>query len=308
MQKFLQYASNMYYQGSPIMSDAEFDRLAEIHNFNEVGHQVTGGVRHMYPMLSLQKAYGQEEIPSAILAANPISTTKLDGAAISLLYSNGKLQLALTRGDGKMGQDITSKMQYLVPIEIACIKTIQITGEIVAPRSIPNARNYAAGSLNLKDIQEFTTRDLAFMAYECTPNTQPTYLEQMQCLKRLGFRTVLTDNTNEYPNDGVVIRINDYAVFNSLGATSHHPRGAVAVKQRQEGVVTKLLEVVWQVGKSGVVSPVAILEPIVIGEATISRATLHNIQYIEELGLEIGCNVEVIRSGEIIPRVVCRVE
>jgi DNA ligase (NAD+) len=307
MKQFLEDAAIAYYSGFPFLTDAEFDRLAEIHNYNSVGHKITDGIAHMYPMFSLQKAYSQDEIPSHFSPGNHTITTKLDGAAISLLYSNGKLQLALTRGDGKVGQDITAKMQYLVPVEITTTKTIQITGEVVAPKSIPNARNYAAGSLNLKDLNDFKSRPLSFFAYECTPNTELTYVEQLGLLKLLGFRTVLTDETEEFPNDGEVMRINDYKTFQSLGYTAHHPRGAVALKTIQEGVVTKLLDVVWQVGKSGVVSPVAILEPVLIGEATVSRATLHNIQYIEELGLDIGCNVEVIRSGEIIPRVVRRV-
>ena len=92
-----------------------------------------------------------------------------------------------------------------------------------------------------------------------------------------------------------------------MGYTAHHPKGAFALKEKQQGVITKLLDVIWQTGKSGIVSPVAILEPVIIGEATISRATLHNISYIRELGLEIGCQVEVIRSGEIIPRIVKRI-
>jgi DNA ligase (NAD+) len=93
-----------------------------------------------------------------------------------------------------------------------------------------------------------------------------------------------------------------------MGYTAHHPRGAFALKEQKEGVITELLDVVWQVGKSGVVSPVAILRPVEVGEALVSRATLHNIEYIRSLNLEIGCNVEVIRSGEIIPRIVRRVD
>ena len=93
-----------------------------------------------------------------------------------------------------------------------------------------------------------------------------------------------------------------------LGHTSKHPRGAFALKEQAQGVATTLIDVVWQLGKSGVVSPVAILDPIEIGGATVSRATLHNIEYIRDLDLEIGCGVEVIRSGEIIPRIVRRVE
>jgi DNA ligase (NAD+) len=93
-----------------------------------------------------------------------------------------------------------------------------------------------------------------------------------------------------------------------MGFTSHHPRGAVALKEEKDGKITTLIDVVWQVGKSGVVSPVALLEPVDIDGAIVSRATLHNIEYIRSLNLEIGCSVEVIRSGEIIPRILRRVE
>ena len=93
-----------------------------------------------------------------------------------------------------------------------------------------------------------------------------------------------------------------------MGYTAHHPRGAFALKEQKEGVITELLDVVWQVGKSGVVSPVAILDPVEVEGAIVGRATLHNIEYIRSLDLEIGCKVEVIRSGDIIPRIVRRVD
>ena len=102
-------------------------------------------------------------------------------------------------------------------------------------------------------------------------------------------------------------RLDSNKAYDELGYTSKHPRGAFALKEQKTGVETTLQDVVWQVGKSGVVSPVAVLEPITIGDAIVSRATLHNIEYIRELNLEIGCQVEVIRSGEIIPRVVRRI-
>ena len=107
-----------------------------------------------------------------------------------------------------------------------------------------------------------------------------------------------------FPQDGKVVRVDSNTYFEKLGYTSHHPRGSFALKTRQAGVVTELLDVEWNVGKSGAVSPVAILSPCIIGDAVVSRATLHNQAYIEMLDLEIGCNVEVIRSGEIIPRIV----
>ena len=111
----------------------------------------------------------------------------------------------------------------------------------------------------------------------------------------------------EYPHDGKVFRIDSVSDFEEAGYTSHHPRGAFALKKQAEGVITTLLAVEWNVGRSGVVSPVAILEPVKIGEAVVSRATLHNPRFISEMNLEIGCKVEVIRSGEIIPKIVRRV-
>jgi len=133
----------------------------------------------------------------------------------------------------------------------------------------------------------------------------------MDILSRLGFNVITTFNPDspiKFPTDGAVYRLQDTEKFIELGHTSKHPRGAFALKEQKSGVITTLLDVVWQLGKSGIVSPVAILDPVVIGEANVSRATLHNIEYIRDLNLEIGCQVEVIRSGEIIPRIVRRVE
>ena len=105
-----------------------------------------------------------------------------------------------------------------------------------------------------------------------------------------------------------MFRVDSYSYFDKLGHTAHHPRGAYAFKKREAGVVTKLIGVEWNTGKSGIVAPTGLLEPIEINGATISRATLHNIAFIRELDLEIGCSVEIIRSGEIIPKVVRRVD
>ena len=216
--------------------------------------------------------------------------------------------MALTRGDGKKGLDITDKIRHLVPNEIFNKKPTQITGEIVAPKEIPNARNYAAGALNLKDIEEVKRRDLTFVSYGVQPAICPDWVEDMRMLQHMEFNTAIDSNWEQFPQDGDVWRIVSHKEFDELGYTAHHPRGAFALKEKQEGIVTKLLDVKWQVGKSGAVSPVAILEPCIIGEATVSRATLHNMAIIEALDLEIGCMVEVIRAGEIIPQIVARVD
>ena len=314
MSKFLDYAAQMYYEGTPVISDEEFDTLAERSNYISVGY--TGGdIEHTYRMYSLQKKVVGDNIDS-MLEGNVVWTPKLDGAAVSLTYVSGRLRLALTRGDGIKGKDITEKMKCLVPDKVVSRmssvymgRIAQITGEVVAKKDIPNARNYAAGSLNLKDIEEFKRRELKFIAYGVQPSlSNITWSQDMKWLRDFEhFSTVIDSDWREYPHDGKVARLDNVTNFNKMGYTAHHPKGAFALKEKQQGVITKLLDVIWQTGKSGIVSPVAILEPVIIGEATISRATLHNISYIRELGLEIGCQVEVIRSGEIIPRIVKRI-
>jgi DNA ligase (NAD+) len=239
-----------------------------------------------------------------------VRTPKLDGAAVSLQYVNGHIAQALTRGDGNLGRDITLKLEELVPNVISIKGKIQITGEVVAPDTITNARNFAAGSLNLKDLLEFRSRckDLVFVAYDIQGVEYERLSEAMDHLAQNGFEVITHFDASGYPTDGEVFRVDNYAAFYKMGYTAHHPRGAFALKEQKDGVTTELLDVVWQVGKSGVVSPVAILKPVEVGDALVSRATLHNIEYIRSLNLEIGCSVEVIRSGEIIPRIVRRVD
>lgn len=314
MEHFLDYLSSKYYEGNPVVSDSEFDRLSDAYGYNKVGHTITDGVPHLIRMYSLQKVFSDEDLKDFISRRDFISTPKFDGAAISLLYVGGKLVLGLTRGDGNLGRDITEKVVTLVPNSIECDITVQVTGEVVAPCDIPNARNFAAGSLNLKDMDEFLSRPLQFIAYDIQKEEAPgtlkdTYLDALDFLEAQGFATALDwALADKYPIDGSVFRLNDNKAYSELGYTAHHPRGSVAKKELKDGVLTTLLDVVWQVGKSGVVSPVAILDPVEIDGANISRATLHNIQYIRALNLEIGCKVEIIRSGEIIPRVVKRVD
>lgn len=306
MKQFLNNASRAYYEGSPFLTDAEFDSLAKKYNYNSVGHSITDGIPHLYKMYSLQKFFSEEEFPSDY--NKYIKTPKLDGAAISIVYVKGHIAVALTRGDGNVGRDITEKVKTLVPNTISIEKTVQITGEIVCPSSIENARNVASGSLNLKNLEEFLTRPLSFVAYNMEGVDVPSFIETLELLSKLNFNVVTEFDSELFPTDGLVYRINNNSMFEKMGYTSHHPRGAFALKEVKEGVLTTLLDVIWQVGKSGVVSPVAILEPVEVQDAIVKRATLHNIDYIRSLNLEIGCTVEVIRSGEIIPRIVRRVD
>lgn len=308
MRDFIEKASLCYYSGAPIISDAEFDSLVAKYSYDQVGHTVTDGVPHLYRMYSLQKYF---DITEAGNISGYIKTPKLDGAAVSLLYVNKQFALGLTRGDGNLGRDITDKLALLVPPTISLRGEVQITGEIVCPSNVTNARNVASGSLNLKDIKEFEARaeNLVFVAYDLNKSglDYDEYTTILKALADQGFNAVNTFDASNYPTDGWVYRINNQKSFNKMGHTAHHPRGAFALKEQKEGVHTELLDVVWQVGKSGVVSPVAILDPVEVEGAIVGRATLHNIEYIRSLELEIGCTVEVIRSGEIIPRILRRV-
>jgi DNA ligase (NAD+) len=306
MKEFLDKCSEAYYAGNPLISDAAFDILCADCHYDPVGY-MDGDVPHEFQMYSLQKVY---EGDTPVQLSSSVVSPKLDGAAVALYYVEGHFAYALTRGDGKKGKDITENMRMLdFPKRIGVSnRFFQVTGEVVAPKSIKNARNYAAGALGLKDPQEFAERDLTFIAYGLQPYVLDSFWsEDMLNLKMQGFNTVIDSDWGQFPHDGLVFREDYYQDFDSKGYTAHHPRGTYAFKEKQEGVVTKLVDVVWQVGKSGVVAPVGILEPIKIGDATVSRATLHNMKYIEDLGLELGCKVEIIRSGEIIPRVVRRV-
>ena len=314
VKEYLRKASEAYYEGTPFISDREFDRLAEVSGFNEVGTSTSNNrFKHAFRMYSLQKVFEnehEEKSPLKNYEGKVTWTPKLDGAAVSLLYINGYLERALTRGDGKKGIDITGHMEHLVPNELKGThwKNItQITGEVVAPSSIKNARNYAAGALNLKDYGDFVTRDVRFIAYGVEPVTVGSYYYTLCSLNEVHFDTIVDQKWLEYPTDGMVCRIDNQTTFVEWGHTSHHPRGAYALKRIQKGVETTLIDVLWNVGKSGVVAPVGILEPVEIDGAKVSKATLHNMAYIEGLNLEIGCRVEVIRSGEIIPKIVRRI-
>lgn len=313
IKQYLDLASAEYFAGRPIMSDEAFDRLAETIGYHEVGAKQHENVcKHYYPMWSLQKYYEDEGAKPLADVKDKVCTAKLDGAAISLLYIDGQLVQALTRGDGVEGQDITAKViarKDLVPLNVPRCEPHQVIGEVVAVKEIPNSRNYSAGALNLKDIEEFKLRAISFFAYGVFPYLGETFTEDMQELTSQGFNTVLCEDLhNIYPCDGLVFRVNSNELFDLLGYTAKHPKGAYAKKVRQEAVETTILSVEWNVGKTGKVVPVAILEPIMIGDKKVSRATLNNPGFIESLGLCIGDRVGVILGGEIIPCITHKVE
>ena len=305
-------AKKYYEGGNSPLTDTEWDALYD--GLEDIGYTPESGIKHKHQMYSLQKTFDSQELDNWLRVTHEgqivACTPKLDGAAVSLTYSEGTLVSALTRGNGKIGLDVLNKVQYLVPTKINYLKEVQIDGEVVAPLFIPNARNYAAGSLNLKDPLEFKARcnELRFVAYDMRPYFIDSWVSVLSMVESFGISTVKSIDASLYPQDGKVFRVDNLDDWNKEGFTAHHPRGSLAFKEQKAGEITKLIDVEWQTGKSGVVTPVAILEPVVIGDALVQRATLHNMAHIEQLGLEIGCRVEVIRSGEIIPRIVRRVD
>lgn len=315
MKQYIQKLADAYEQGTPLVSDEEYDALSA-----KYGHSLgpTGEVPHMYRMYSLNKHYAKDgEYPLDIRKC--VRTPKLDGAAVNLQYLDGVFYRALTRGDGIKGRDVTSNVELLNIPKVIPINSgfVEIRGEVVASTKVTNSRNFASGALNLKSVEEFAERivegNLIFVAYDLKYSHKVwdlgnTYSENMDVLRYADFLVATFGEFDEYPKDGIVYRLDDNEEYERLGYTSKFPRGAFAFKEVQESVVTTLLDVVWQTGKSGKVTPVAILEPVLVGDATVSRATLNNIEYIEALGLEIGCLVEIIRSGEIIPKIVGRAD
>ncbi|AXQ66731.1 NAD-dependent DNA ligase [Vibrio phage vB_VpS_PG07] len=313
MQEYIRYLQKCYYEGNPVISNEEYDAL--VSRFGEDGLGVGGEFKHMYRMYSLDKVYpGRgEELPLPVEKC--IETPKLDGCAISLFYIGNKLVQGNTRGDG-----ITSpttfepwKLALLVPGELSSSSPIQITGEVVTTNPVKNMRNYASGAMQLKDEKEFRERvlegGLIFVAYgiqeaEDHAGIFPHYEQDMAWLSGEGFCTVVDSDWEDCPQDGRVFRLSSNRDFFDAGFTHKHPKGAFAVKEDEEGIWTKLVDLTWQTGKSGKVTPVAIFEPIFIDDAEITRATLNNAGYVENLGVYEGCEVCVIRSGGIIPKII----
>ena len=312
LKQYLDICKDAYYNGTPIITDEQYDALEEIYGDTSIGTQ-KGKIQHLKKMYSLKKYYIGESLP---IQNNEswIVTPKLDGAAISLCYRNGVLYQASTRGNGEAGEDILQHIIRIsdkleIPLVVEDRNTFQVSGEVVAPKYIPNARNYAAGALSLKNLEELDSKILRFFAYDYyTATTDIDYSGTLRWLSYLGFFTVTAEETEIYPMDGLVYRIDSISKYNELGYTSKHPRGAFAVKERTEGVKTTLLDVEWQPGKSGKITPVAILEPIIIDGATVSRATLNNVGFIQALDLHIGDSVMVERAGGIIPRIIKKAE
>lgn len=310
---YLEECKKSYYKGEPIISDSQFDALEDACSEDLTVGTNKGRFKHLYRMYSLQKYYTDEPLPSNLNSY--YKTPKLDGAAIALIYINGDLDSVVTRGDGTYGEEIThlfsdadkiSKMG--IPYGVSHTGLFQVTGEIVAKKTIQNARNYAAGALNLKHVWEFGEKEITFFAYSMQEPISILYENTLKKLEDMGFKTIKHESISFYPQDGKVYRLNSNPEFETQGYTNKHPRGAFALKERSEGVLTTLLRVEWETGKSGKVTPVAILDPVNIDGAKVSRATLNNPGFIKALDLHIGDAVMVERAGGIIPRIIKKAE
>ena len=294
----------------------------------------TGAVRHPSPMLSLDKCYLHTELGewASALEGDVVAMPKIDGLACALHYDRtGALVRAATRGDGTVGEDVTVNARVVggIPSRIKA-GPCEVRGEIflglaafekLTKENRTNPRNLAAGALRSKDPQVTQRAGLSFAAYDLRGTPLTTVSERLTQLEALGFdpiprmrgpREELSAIVNAmserrqslgYETDGVVIVADRVSEHERLGATAHHPRWAIAWKFQGEAGTSVLTGVEWSVARTGTITPVAIVEPVVLSGVTVSRATLHHVGRLEALGLTIGATLELVRRGGVIPHV-----
>ncbi len=374
-----------YVEARPEISDREYDALlCELENLerehpdlitpDSPTQRVSGEpigtfetVTHRTPMLSLANTYSREEVEDFDArvrkgletdAVEYVCELKVDGVAMSLVYENGHLVRAVTRGDGERGDVVTQNVRTIraIPLVLGNGESgmgngesgrLEVRGEIYmldadfqllnqameesGEKPYANARNTTAGTLKQKDAREVAKRTLQFTAYWLEESSeqrgvsseQRTHFDNVQRLKDLGFPTGrdvrLCRNIDEvmaYINewdsrrdtlpfqiDGVVIKVNNLRQQDELGSVARSPRWAIAYKYEAKKAQTVLRDITLQVGRTGVVTPVAELEPTLLAGSTISRATLHNEDYIKDLDLRIGDTVVIEKGGDVIPKV-----
>lgn len=372
------YNYEYYMNDTSLVSDSEFDALlAELTQLEQshpywaspvsptkrVGGEVNKNfaqVEHRYPMLSLGNTYSISEIEDfesrcrKLLGDVQFDYTcelKYDGVAIGLTYIDGQLTKAVTRGNGVVGDDITSNAKTIrtIPLRLQgdYPHEFEVRGEVIYPfdafesmnsqreadGELPfaNPRNAASGSLKLQDSRECAKRKLQFCSYflmqdpkmELSANTE-SHFARLQWLRQMGFdvqphiqvcRDIdeiksYIDHWDKarwqlpYAIDGIVIKVNQVQLWDSMGATAKSPRWAIAYKFKAERVSTLLEGVSYQVGRTGVVTPVANLTPVWLGGTTVRRATLNNADFIEKMDICQGDSLFIEKGGEIIPKVV----
>ena len=296
-------------------------------------------VKHNHPMLSLQKTQNIDEINSFIGDKNCAIMLKLDGLTCSLGYENGHLISAETRGDGAIGEDILHNALVVknIPKKIDYKGKLTIDGEIICKfhhferfaNEYKNPRNFAAGSIRLLDSKECAKRNLSFIAWDLfdeQDNCFETLTGKLIYLTKLGFEVPnftktetidfdvdlinkLRDKAEQdgIPIDGLVIKYNDCKYYESLGRTDHHFRGGIAFKFYDETYETNLIDIEWTMGRTGVLTPVAVFKTIEIDGCNVNRASMHNVSIMEELlgkfGPFVGQKLEVFKANQIIPQI-----
>lgn len=281
----------------------------------------------------------QKLVPSAHFEY--FTDIKMDGLACSLQYENGLLVRAVTRGDGLVGEDVTMNVRTIenIPLSINTTEKVEVRGEIVifkkdfeelnkkqkkrGEKPFANPRNLAAGSIRQLDPKVAAARPLRFMAYDLVTPDLPTHEEAYKEIRRLGFQTSgeervyktidevfdeierLRDyrKTLRFNTDGMVIKINDRKIYQSLGIVGKTPRAAVAFKFPAEESTTKVKDIVISIGRTGAATPIAILDPVELAGTTVRHASLHNADEIARLDVRIGDTVIVYKAGDIIPQI-----
>ena len=321
-------------------------------------------VTHRSFMPSLNDAFSDQELEawleriSKLLPSSEqidfFAEIKMDGLAVSLIYRNGLLQRGATRGNGRVGEEVTQNLRTIesIPLKLHLDQVIpktkklvsgeiEVRGEVILPKKsfekinkeqaklnqpqFANPRNAAAGSIRQLDPQIPASRNLAFMAYDLmTDLGQKTHQAKHQILKKLGFKIGQYDkfcrNLQEvsqfhsfiqkirqklpYWTDGVVVNVNNISTYRKLGLVGKAPRGAIAYKYPAEQATTIVEDIEIQLGRTGALTPVAILKPVQVAGSTVSRATLHNEDEIARLGIRIGDTVIIQKAGDIIPDIV----
>ena len=296
-------------------------------------------VKHNHPMLSLDKTKSEDEVVEFLAGHDGIAMAKMDGLTCSLCYEDGLLISAETRGNGEIGEDILQNIVRVkgVPIEIPFKDKLVVDGEVICTyedfedfsSTYKNPRNFASGSIRLLDSRASSQRRLTFVAWDCITGLDEykNLSQKIIHLDSLGFIIVPflvlpinnSDKINHaislikgmakdfsYPIDGIVFKYNNCEYYQSLGATEHHFRGGLAFKFYDEEYETNLKDIEWSMGKTGILTPVAIYDDVDTDDSIINRASLHNLNIMNQLlGKPYkGQKICVCKQNEIIPQVV----
>lgn len=320
--------------------DALENKIRQLDPNNSVLDQLHGElndpVTHSVPMLSMEKAYSFDAMTNWAKKSGDnlfMVSCKMDGSACSLKYVKGKLVQAATRGNGAVGEDITQNVLRIknVPKSLKNVPDVMyVRGEVVMPNSVfkkkfastnSNTRNLAAGSLKHKDPNESENRELKFWAYNVIGTDWNTEQEKFDNLEKLSFDVVphilikvedfeksynqiVGNRSNcDFDIDGVIFCANDVDIQKKLGLTSHHPKYAIAWKIQGESGTTKLLDIEWSISRTGVVTPVAIVEPVQLSGVTVGRSSIHHAGFVLSKKLSKNAIIEMTRRGGVIPHI-----